>query len=230
MKAKAKYDFSFFLRGIGKIKLSLVADGKTLASATFSTRQKSWKQLKTVFTPNADATNAVLVIEPLEKGTVDIDFISLFPQDTFKGRKNGLRKDLAQLIADLHPRFVRFPGGCATHGQGIDNIYHWRATVGPLWERQPDMNIWNYHQTRGLGFYEYFQYCEDIGAEPLPVLAAGVPCQNSWKGGNGQQGGIPFEKDLNSNGLHDAVSHSRGYGVYKKAAIKNRLLLMLGKK
>ena len=199
LKAKAKYDFSFFLRGIGKIKLSLVADGKTLASATFSTRQKSWKQLKTVFTPNADATNAVLVIEPLEKGTVDIDFISLFPQDTFKGRKNGLRKDLAQLIADLHPRFVRFPGGCATHGQGIDNIYHWRATVGPLWERQPDMNIWNYHQTRGLGFYEYFQYCEDIGAEPLPVLAAGVPCQNSWKGGNGQQGGIPFEKDLNGN-------------------------------
>ena len=197
LKAKAKYDFSFFLRGSNKVKVSLVAEGKALASKTFSTNHKNWRQLKAVLTPNADAANATLVIEPLQPGQIDIDFVSLFPQETFKGRKNGLRKDLAEMIADLKPRFVRFPGGCASHGQGIDNIYHWQATVGPLWERQPDMNIWNYHQTRGLGFFEYFQYCEDIGAEPLPVLAAGVPCQNSWKGGNGQQGGIPFEKDLN---------------------------------
>ena len=197
LKAKAKYDLSFFLRGSGKVKVSLVSEGKTLASATFSTNNKGWKQQKAILTPTANADKAELAIEPLNAGTLAIDFISLFPQETFKGRKNGLRKDLAQLIADLHPRFVRFPGGCATHGQGINNIYHWQASVGPLWERQPDMNIWNYHQTRGLGFYEYFQYCEDIGAEPLPVLAAGVPCQNSWKGGNGQQGGIPFEKELN---------------------------------
>ena len=197
LKAKAKYDLSFFLRGSGKVKVSLVFNGQALASATFSTNNKGWKQQKAVFTPTANADKATLVIEPLNAGMIDIDFVSLFPQETFKGHKNGLRKDLAQMIADLHPRFIRFPGGCATHGQGIDNIYHWQATVGPLWERLPDMNIWNYHQTRGLGFYEYFQYCEDIGAEPLPVLAAGVPCQNSWKGGNGQQGGIPFEKELN---------------------------------
>jgi len=197
LKAKAKYDLSLFLRGANKVKVSLTDGQKTLAETTFSCNSKNWKQVKAVLTPTADAASAVLAIEPMKAGDVDIDFVSLFPQDTYKGRKNGLRKDLAQMIADLHPRFVRFPGGCASHGQGIDNIYHWQATVGPLWERQPDMNIWNYHQTRGLGFYEYFQYCEDIGAEPLPVLAAGVPCQNSWKGGNGQQGGIPFEKELN---------------------------------
>ena len=122
--------------------------------------------------------------------------VSLFPQQTFKNRKNGLRRDLAQVIAELHPKFVRFPGGCMSHGQGLENIYHWNHTVGPLESRRPDFNIWHYHQTRGLGFFEYFQFCEDIGAEPLPVLAAGVPCQNSAanaEGVGGQQGGIPWE-------------------------------------
>ncbi len=196
VKAKAKYDLSAFIKGSGKVRVSLVADGQTLASVTLSAK-KEWQQSKAVLTPSASTDKAQLVIEPLQTGWLDIDFVSLFPQDTYNGRKNGLRKDLAQLIADLHPRFVRFPGGCASHGQGIDNIYHWQATIGELWERQSDMNIWHYHQTRGLGFYEYFQFCEDMGAEPLPVLAAGVPCQNSWRGGNGQQGGIPFERELN---------------------------------
>lgn len=195
LKKGAKYDFSIFLVGKGKAKVSLVEGDNVLAS-TVITATSTWKQLKAVLTPNADAKKAVLCIEPLQTGELSVDFVSLFPQDTFKGRKNGLRKDLAQLLADIKPQFIRFPGGCASHGQGIDNIYHWQATVGELWERIPDFNIWNYHQSRGLGFYEYFQFCEDIGATPLPVLAAGVPCQNSWKGGNGQNGGIPFEKDL----------------------------------
>ena len=190
-----KYDFSLFTKGAGPLRVSLV-EGKTIiASKTFKAT-KEWRQQKVVLTASQSADKASLMIEPLEVGSIHLDFISLFPQETFKGHPNGLRKDLAEVIADLKPRFVRFPGGCATHGQGIDNIYHWQATVGELWERQPDMNIWSYHQTRGLGFHEYFQFCEDIGAEPLPVLAAGVPCQNSWKGGAGQQGGLPFEADL----------------------------------
>ncbi len=190
-----KYDFSLFTKGAGPLRVSLV-EGKTIiASKTFKAT-KEWRQQKVVLTALQSADKASLVIEPLEVGSIHLDFISLFSQETFKGHPNGLRKDLAEVIADLKPRFVRFPGGCATHGQGIDNIYHWQATVGELWERQPDMNIWSYHQTRGLGFHEYFQFCEDIGAEPLPVLAAGVPCQNSWKGGAGQQGGLPFEADL----------------------------------
>lgn len=195
VKGNARYDLSLFIKGNGKIRVSIVADRKTLASCVIKA-SADWRQQKSVLTPSSSAGNASLVIEPLQEGTIAIDFVSLFPRDTFMGRKNGLRKDLAEAIADLHPRFLRFPGGCATHGQGIDNIYHWQATIGKLWERQPDMNIWNYHQTRGLGFYEYFQFCEDIGAEPLPVLAAGVPCQNSGPdkdGFGGQQGGIPME-------------------------------------
>ena len=191
-----KYNLSLFTQGAGTLRVSLVDNGSTIASTTLKT-SKEWKQQKFVLTPSASADKAELVIEPLEACNICLDFISLFPQETFKNHPNGLRKDLAEVIEDLRPRFVRFPGGCASHGQGINNIYHWQVTVGDLWEREPDMNIWSYHQTRGLGFYEYFQFCEDIGAEPLPVLAAGVPCQNSWKGGAGQQGGIPFEADLN---------------------------------
>lgn len=195
VNAKAKYNLSIFVKGTGSVKVSLVDEDGILASCIVKAAA-AWKQQRATLTATRNATKARLTIEPLQVGELAIDFVSLFPKDTFKGRTNGLRKDLAETIADLKPRFVRFPGGCASHGQGIDNIYHWQATVGDLWERQPDRNIWNYHQTRGLGFYEYFTFCEDIGAEPLPVLAAGVPCQNSWKGGNGQQGGIPFEKDL----------------------------------
>lgn len=192
----AKYNLTLFARGKGSLRVSLISESKTIAS-TVVKATADWKPIKGVLTASETADHAVLAIEPLQAGTLCLDFISLFPQDTYKGRANGLRKDLAEVIAELKPKFVRFPGGCATHGQGIDNIYHWQATIGELWERQPDMNIWHYHQTRGLGFYEYFLFCEDIGAEPLPVLAAGVPCQNSQKGGDGQQGGIPFEKDLN---------------------------------
>ena len=78
--------------------------------------------------------------------------ISLFPQNTFKGRKNGLRKDLAQVLADIHPRFIRFPGGCVAHGDGLKNIYQWKNTVGPLEARKAQRNLWGYHQSMGLGY------------------------------------------------------------------------------
>ena len=205
------FRFSFFARNIDcakkqwKIQLA-TTDGKVLAETRLSTTGSTWRQYEvTLNTANAkkrsksgvtDATCHLRLI-PLKKGKAAVDMVSLFPQETFKGHRNGLRKDLAQVIADLHPKFVRFPGGCMSHGQGLDNIYHWHHTVGPLQDRKPDFNIWHYHQTRGLGFMEYFQFCEDIGAEPLPVLAAGVPCQNSAAdkdGYAGQQGGIPMEE------------------------------------
>lgn len=191
-----KYDLSLFMCNKGRVRVSLVSSDGVIASKEF-TSTAAWRQHKTTFTAAASTDKAQLVIEPLNVGELCIDFVSLFPRDTFKGRRNGMRKDLANTLAALKPQFIRFPGGCMSHGNGIDNIYHWQSTIGELWERQPDFNIWRYHQTRGLGFYEYFQFCEDIGAEPLPVLAAGVPCQNSSRGGHGQQGGIPFEKDLN---------------------------------
>ncbi len=197
VEAGKKYDFSMYVLAGGQkqdFSIQLVGhDGTLLAKSKLKTRAGDWQQYSTVLTATASDNKARLVIVPLKAAHVGIDMVSLFPQETFMNRKNGLRRDLAQVIADLHPKFVRFPGGCMSHGNGIDNIYHWQATVGELWERQPDFNIWHYHQTRGLGFYEYFQFCEDIGAEPLPVLSAGVPCQNSSRGGHGQQGGIPWE-------------------------------------
>lgn len=194
LKAKAKYNLSLFLKGKGKAKVSLVSEGKTLATTTVSATAE-WRQQQVMLTPSADAKAAQLVIEPQQAGDLSLDFVSLFPQDTYKNRPNGMRRDLAECLEAMHPRFIRFPGGCASHGQGIDNIYQWQHTIGKLWERQSDFNIWRYHQSRGLGFYEYFQLCEDLGAEPLPVLAAGVPCQNSWLGGNGQMGGLPWARD-----------------------------------
>ncbi|MDE5712283.1 MAG: alpha-L-arabinofuranosidase, partial [Muribaculaceae bacterium] len=159
-------------------------------------------------------------IIPKNTGVLDLDMVSLFPVNTFKGRENGLRADLAQTLADLKPRFVRFPGGCVAHGNGIDNIYDWKGSIGKLEERKPLSNLWGYHQTRGLGYYEYFQFCEDIGAEPLPVLAAGVPCQNSSTLSHyshdavtnyGQQGGIPMEDmDEYVQDVLDLIEYANG--------------------
>lgn len=192
------FNFSIFVNNISRkansLKVELVADGRTIASTSLKLDKKDgWKQLEASMKACGSATNAQLRITPTKKGRLAIDMVSLFPENTFMHRKNGLRADMAQAIADLKPKFIRFPGGCMSHGQGLDNIYHWHHTVGELYDRVPDRNIWGYHQTRGLGFFEYFQFCEDIGAEPLPVLAAGVPCQNSEpdaSGYAGQQGGI----------------------------------------
>ena len=215
-----KYDFSVFARTpgkSGKIRVSL-QDGKgnELASEVVTVASRNWKKQTAVLIPQADADDAVLVLSPQKQGKYVLDMISLFPQHTFKGRKNGLRADLAQTLTDLHPRFVRFPGGCVAHGNGIDNIYRWKNSIGPLETRKPMRNLWGYHQTMGLGYYEYFQFCEDIGAEPLPVLAAGVPCQNSAciPGkllSGGQQGGIPMEEmDEYVQDILDLIAYANG--------------------
>ncbi len=193
-----KYDFSMFAKQLegkgGKIKVSLVEDGKVIAQATLKAPKAEWKKMTAVLKAGADADHATVRVEPQGAGLVGMDMISLFPQNTFKGRKNGMRADLAQALADMKPKFMRFPGGCAAHGDGLHNMYNWKETIGPLEARKPQRNIWGYHQTKGLGYYEYFQLCEDLGCEPLPVLAAGVSCQNSSDGGHGQQGGIPMDK------------------------------------
>lgn len=209
LKKGEKYDFSLFARlpegsKGGKIIVSLLdGEGREVAQSSVNVSSREWKRQKTVLTATADVPAAVLSLLPKVTGEVHVDMVSLFPQKTFKGRKNGLRADLAQTLADLHPRFVRFPGGCVAHGDGVDNIYDWKGSVGALHERKPLRNLWGYHQTRGLGYHEYFQFCEDIGAEPVPVVAAGVPCQNSGTcshhskgelGCGGQQGGIPMEE------------------------------------
>jgi len=192
------YNFSLFtkiLQGkVDRLKVTLKdpVTKTVLAETTLNLTAGGWKNYKANLVATGNASAAVLEIAPAGKGKLALDLISLFPANTFKGHKNGLRADLAQTVADIHPKFVRFPGGCVAHGDGIDNIYRWKNTIGPLESRVPQRNLWGYHQTAGLGYFEYFQFCEDIGAAPLPVLAAGVPCQNSAVGGAGQQGGIPM--------------------------------------
>ena len=204
LKAGELYDLSMMVRknsGVvkdskkAKLLVSLVnSTGETLSEESVMINSFDWSTIKVTFKAAKDAEKARLVIAPMTLGTVDMDMISLFPRKTFMNRKNGLRADLAQIIADMKPKFVRFPGGCVAHGNGLDNMYTWKRSIGKLEERQHMPNIWHYHQSLGLGYYEYFLFCEDIGAEPLPVIPAAVPCQNSWHGGHGQQGGVPMEK------------------------------------
>ncbi|MDE6017592.1 MAG: carbohydrate binding domain-containing protein [Muribaculaceae bacterium] len=207
LKKGEKYLFSLFAGADARTPVKIILhdkDGKILAETKLTVPAgNSWKKLEAILTSKADCSNATLKIEIPKASEVKLDMISLFPEKTFMGRRNGLRQDLAQTLADLKPRFMRFPGGCVSHGNGVDNIYDWKGSVGPLESRKPLRNLWGYHQTRGLGFYEYFQFCEDLGMEPLPVLAAGVPCQNSSISShhshdvltsNGQQCGIPMDE------------------------------------
>lgn len=202
LKKGKRYNLSMFVKG-GAVWVSLMDGEKTLAGVTIKSGS-GWKQHTATLTPTADCDNARLRISPAKSDeSVAMDFVSLMPQDTYKRRKNGLRRDLAETLADMHPRFVRFPGGCLAHGDGLDNIYRWKNTIGPVWQRKPMRNIASYHQSMGLGFHEYFQMCEDFGATPVPVVAAGVCCQNSGTPSHygtddmhvaGQQMGIPMDE------------------------------------
>lgn len=202
IKAGEKYDFSIFARTPeskeGKLTVRLIGrNGEVYGEAFTKLLSFAWKKQTVVITAKQTVSAARLEIIPQMTGKVQLDMISLFPKKTFMNRKNGLRADLAQVIADMKPKFVRFPGGCVAHGDGIENMYRWENTVGPLEVRKPQRNLWGYHQTAGLGYFEYFQFCEDIGAVPLPIVPAGVPCQNSANHGHplgGQQGGIPMDK------------------------------------
>ena len=201
------YDFSMKARVPEKplvVDVQLVdAVGNIVSSKKIKIRSKEWTDYSVSLKAKANVDDSRLRIVFAPGSEADLDMVSLFPARTFKGRRNGLRDDLARTLADMRPRFVRFPGGCVAHGDGIDNIYDWKGSIGPLEARKALRNLWGYHQTRGLGYYEYFLFCEDIGAEPLPVLSAGVPCQNSGDHARhstctlntlGQQGGIPWEE------------------------------------
>ena len=190
VKAGQKYDFSAFFRNSGEtrqmeVRVALVTpqgwgkSPKLLADTTMQITSEFWKKNTAVLTPTENATNAALQILVLTKGKLDVDVVSLMPEDTYKG--HGLRKDLAQALADLHPKFMRFPGGCVVHGggDGFWNTYRWKTTIGPKETRRPLKNTWGYHQSMGLGYYEYFQFCEDVGMQPLPILPCGVSCQGT---------------------------------------------------
>lgn len=184
VKAGETYHFSLFARQLTGIAAPVIVrlkskTGALLAETNLPAPTKDWRKVSASLKPATTDADARLVVLAAGPGKLALDMVSLFPAKTFHNRPNGLRADLAQVIADLHPKFMRFPGGCLVHGDGLDNIYHWKDTIGPVEQRKGQPNIWRYHQSVGLGYFEYFQFCEDIGAKPLPVVAAGVCCQNS---------------------------------------------------
>ncbi|NLE90364.1 MAG: alpha-N-arabinofuranosidase, partial [Dehalococcoidales bacterium] len=131
-------------------------DGKVLAEAKLEVAGRDWTKYSAVLKSAATDNQARLVLLGHAKGGLALDMISLMPKDTFMGRPNGLRKDLAQLIADIKPKFMRFPGGCLVHGSGIHQYYDWKNTVGPVEQRIGGRNLWGYGQTMGLGYFEFF--------------------------------------------------------------------------
>lgn len=190
IEAGKEYRFSAYVRGGGPRTLRAVLtdeNGKELGGGKLDGFTDGWKHYETVIRATGTAAKARLTLYLGEKGYVDLDLVSLFPVDTWKGRPNGLRKDLVQLLADLHPGFLRFPGGCIVEGRTLANRYRWKSTVGDVAERRTILNRWNlefdarptpdYFQSFGLGFFEYFQLAEDIGAKPLPILNCGMACQ-----------------------------------------------------
>lgn len=193
VKKGLRYDFSVRCRQQGAnvtLHIELLDEKDQLLGGGIlkpSGTSGQWGKQEISFTANEGSGNAKLNIWMEGTGVLDLDMISLFPGDTWKGRKAGMRADMVQLLADMKPGFIRFPGGCIVEGIDLANRYQWKKTVGPIEERQLIMNRWNtefahrpapdYFQTFGLGFFEYFQLAEDIGAEPLPILNCGMACQ-----------------------------------------------------
>lgn len=191
VKQGEAYNFSARMRnidGAAKVQIRLYGgDGAVLDNVELTNLANQWVNRTATLRPNATDPKARLAILLEGRGTVDLDFVSLFPERTWKGRPGGLRADMVQALADFKPGFLRFPGGCIVEGSDLSKRYQWKNTIGPVEERPLLINRWNYEflhrptpdyfQTFGLGFFEYFQLCEDIGAEPMPILNCGMACQ-----------------------------------------------------
>lgn len=174
------YKLKFFARSgsSSSVTVSIAsAEGVIYDSRQFNLCDE-WKEYSAELIPPSDDFSARLLITMNKSGKACFDYVSLFPKDTYKGRENGLRRDIAEMLADLKPKFMRFPGGCLVHDGSLndndrDSCYRWKKTIGDTRNRPARRNNWRYNQSLGLGYYEYFLFCEDIGAEPLPVLPAG---------------------------------------------------------
>ena len=185
------YDFSAQVRGVAAapgLRVQLYGgDGALLDSVLIEGFTTNWAKYTATLHPKDTDPNARLYVLVEGQGTVDVDMVSLFPEHTWKNRPGGLRADMVQRLADLKPGFLRFPGGCIVEGSVLSRRYQWKHTLGPIEERPLLINRWNYeflhrptpdyYQSFGLGFFEYFQLCEDIGAAPLPILNCGMACQ-----------------------------------------------------
>ncbi len=191
VKSGAKYNLTFKAKnsgGIKKIKFHLIDTfGRSIGEVDVVPDSDEWKDYEASLIASKTELKAKLKITFEGTGVIEMDMISLFPEDTWMGRPKGMRKDLVQLLDDLNPGFLRFPGGCIVEGRTLDRRYQWKKTVGNIEDRETLVNRWNtefahrltpdYFQSFGLGFFEYFQLSEDLGAEPLPILSCGMACQ-----------------------------------------------------
>lgn len=218
IEAGKKYDFSVYARlcdcqpggkGVGDgeraeavegatgsrqnlVKIAVTDDtGKVCAENTLTLQADNWHKYGLTLEATDTTWHGRLELIFADGGSFDLDMVSLFPQDTFQGRTNGLRCDIAEALQEMQPKFMRFPGGCLVHDGSLNDhdrnsMYRWKRTLGKVEERPSWRNNWGYNQTLGLGYYEYFCFCEDIGAKPLPVLPGGF---NPHKGE-----GVPVEE------------------------------------
>lgn len=192
VKKDAKYNLSLKAANpngtIKKIIIQLIdKNQKVLGETSIVPTSNDWKNYNTQFIAKQTEAKAKLKVSFEGTGTIDLDMISLFPEDTWKNRKNGMRKDIVQLLYDMKPGFLRFPGGCIVEGRTLAQRYQWKKTIGEIEKRETLINRWNtefshkpapdYFQSFGIGFFEYFQLAEDIGASPLPILSCGMACQ-----------------------------------------------------
>lgn len=195
-KKGEEYRFSVWARSgsdaASKIRVELIdpasmGETQVMAKQDIDINSKDWKKYTVTLKPSQTVAKGRLRIFLSSPNSVDLEHISLFPVDTWKGHENGLRKDLAQKLADVKPGLLRFPGGCIVEGTDLATRYQWKNTVGPVENRPLNENRWeytfphrffpDYFQSYGLGFFEFFQLSEEIGAEPLPVLNVGLACQ-----------------------------------------------------
>ncbi|MEF7611488.1 alpha-L-arabinofuranosidase C-terminal domain-containing protein [Enterococcus casseliflavus] len=180
-KEEASYKFSFFARTYfsgQSITVQLKEEGKVLAEKKIDVSGSSWKKYQGILSAKGSTLKGRLALIFPKGSNLAIDMVSLFPKNTYKKWENGCREDICQLLAEMKPKFLRFPGGCLVHDGSLnsedrDSMYRWKNTVGPVETRGSKRNSWGYNQTCGLGFYEYFLLCEDLGAKPLPVLPGG---------------------------------------------------------
>ena len=196
-KKGATYRFSVWARcpegGKSTLEVSFVdndtmGEDQRFATAKVNVSGKEWKKYTAELkSPVTEPKGALRIFLEGDKATTDVEHVSLFPTDTWKGRENGMRKDLAQALADMHPGVFRFPGGCIVEGTDLESRYQWKNSVGPVENRPLNENRWHYtfghrffpdyYQSYGLGFFEFFQLCEDFGCEALPVISCGLSCQ-----------------------------------------------------
>ncbi|MGM9936316.1 MAG: alpha-L-arabinofuranosidase C-terminal domain-containing protein, partial [Candidatus Ornithomonoglobus sp.] len=193
VKKGERYNFTCIARSAESCALEIrIRDSKNnvIAKKPITLNSTKWNRYSLTFTAPRSVKHAYIEIVFSYGGEAEFAFISLFPQNTYKGRKNGLRADLAGMLEDLKPKFIRFPGGCVVEGRSFDTMYRWKETIGDITERPTNKNRWqmdeyqpgdntahDYFQSYGLGYYEYFQLCEDIGAKPVPVMNCGMTCQ-----------------------------------------------------